>query len=121
MNHRLKSFLGLPLKATIFFPEKGRGSQNQPLEIGLILPLDQRNEVQTDSVPQIIPLPYPASAFAFIRQAIWVMAGTLEFAEGAQLHRLRPGDCLELGPAADCVFANRGRTPCRYLVAVVRR
>jgi transcriptional regulator with XRE-family HTH domain len=64
---------------------------------------------------------YPAASFAFIRQAIWVLSGTLEFAEGSQLHQLRPGDCLELGPAADCVFANRGRTPCRYLVAVVRR
>lgn len=64
---------------------------------------------------------YPAAAFAFIRQAIWVISGTLDFAEGTHLHQLRPGDCLELGPAADCVFANRGRTPCRYLVAVVRR
>jgi len=64
---------------------------------------------------------YPAAAFAFIRQAIWVIAGTLEFAEGTHLHRLRPGDCLELGPAADCVFANRSRAPCRYLVAVVKR
>lgn len=64
---------------------------------------------------------YPASAFAFIRQAIWVLGGTLDFAEGAHLHHLRPGDCLELGPAADCVFANRGRAPCRYVVAVVKR
>jgi transcriptional regulator with XRE-family HTH domain len=64
---------------------------------------------------------YPAAAFAFIRQAIWVISGALEFAEGAHLHRLRPGDCLELGPPADCVFANRGRAPCRYLVVVVRR
>jgi transcriptional regulator with XRE-family HTH domain len=64
---------------------------------------------------------YPAAAFAFIRQAIWVLAGTLEFAEGAQLHRLRSGDCLELGPPADCVFANRTRVPCRYLVAVIKR
>lgn len=64
---------------------------------------------------------YPAAAFAFIRQAIWVLAGTLEFVEGAMLHRLRPGDCLELGPAADCAFRNPGRGPCRYLVAVVKR
>jgi len=64
---------------------------------------------------------YPAAAFAFIRQALWVMAGTLEFAEGTQLHHLRPGDCLELGMAADCVFRNPGRTTCRYLVAVVKR
>ena len=64
---------------------------------------------------------YPAAVFAFIRQAIWVLSGALEFAEGAQVHRLRPGDCLELGPAADCAFRNAGRTPCRYLVAVVKR
>jgi len=64
---------------------------------------------------------YPAAAFAFIRQAIWVITGNLDFAEGAHLHRLRPGDCLELGAAADCVFTNRGRAPCRYLVAVVKR
>ena len=64
---------------------------------------------------------YPAAAFAFIRQAIWVISGTLDFAEGTHLHRLRPGDCLELGPAVDCVFANRARAPCRYLVAVVKR
>ena len=64
---------------------------------------------------------YPAAAFAFIRQAIWVIAGTLEFVEGQHSHRLRHGDCLELGPAADCVFRNRGRSACRYLVAVVKR
>jgi len=64
---------------------------------------------------------YPAAAFAFIRQAIWAMSGTLDFAEGDHLHRLRPGDCLELGTPADCVFANRGRAPCRYLVVVVKR
>jgi len=64
---------------------------------------------------------YPAAAFAFIRQAIWVISGTLEFVEGALLHRLRAGDCLELGPAADCAFRNPGRAPCRYLVAVIKR
>lgn len=64
---------------------------------------------------------YPAAAFTFIRQAIWVIAGALEFTEGAHTHRLRAGDCIELGPAADCVFHNPGRAPCRYLVAVVKR
>jgi len=64
---------------------------------------------------------YPAAAFAFIRQAIWVLAGTLEFIEGDRTHRLQRGDCLELGPAADCTFANPGRATCRYLVTVVKR
>jgi transcriptional regulator with XRE-family HTH domain len=64
---------------------------------------------------------YPAAAFAFIRQAIWVLAGSLEFVEGERVHRLQRGDCLELGPAADCTFANPGRGACRYLVTVVKR
>lgn len=64
---------------------------------------------------------FPASAYAFIRQYIWVLAGTLEFVEGAQVHKLDSGDCLELGPPTDCVFRNRRRSACRYLVAVARR
>lgn len=64
---------------------------------------------------------FPASAYAFIRQFVWVLAGTLEFQEGEQLHRLEPGDCLELGPPMDCVFRNPSRSACRYLVAIARR
>lgn len=64
---------------------------------------------------------FPASAYAFIRQFIWVLSGALEFVEGSQAHRLDAGDCLELGPPADCVFRNRGRAACRYLVVVARR
>jgi transcriptional regulator with XRE-family HTH domain len=64
---------------------------------------------------------FPASAYAFIRQLVWALAGTLEFQEGAVVHRLRAGDCLELGPPSDCVFRNRGRSACRYLVVVARR
>jgi transcriptional regulator with XRE-family HTH domain len=71
--------------------------------------------------PPAAEVAYPAAAFAFIRQAIWVITGALEFTEGAHTHRLRAGDCLELGPAADCVFRNPGRSACRYLVAVVKR
>jgi transcriptional regulator with XRE-family HTH domain len=64
---------------------------------------------------------YPASAYAFIRQLIWLLSGTLEFVEGEQTHRLAAGDCLELGPPADCVFRNPTAKPCRYLVVVFRR
>ena len=64
---------------------------------------------------------FPASAYAFIRQLIWVLSGTLEFVEGATTHRLRPGDCLELGAPADCVFRNPGRGACRYVVVVAKR
>jgi transcriptional regulator with XRE-family HTH domain len=64
---------------------------------------------------------FPAAAYAFIRQLVWVLAGRLEFVEGDSVFRLSRGDCLELGAPADCLFRNRGRTVCRYLVALTRR
>jgi transcriptional regulator with XRE-family HTH domain len=64
---------------------------------------------------------FPAASYAFIRQMIWVLHGALSFSEGEVTHELRAGDCLALGPPADCVFRNKGRTACRYLVAVLRQ
>jgi transcriptional regulator with XRE-family HTH domain len=64
---------------------------------------------------------FPAAAYAFIRQLVWVLGGQLDFVEGETLHRLRSGDCLELGAPSDCVFRNPGRSVCRYLVALTRR
>jgi transcriptional regulator with XRE-family HTH domain len=64
---------------------------------------------------------FPASAYSFIRQQIWMLQGTLDFFEGATRHRMQAGDCLELGPPQDCVFHNPGRAACRYLVVVTRR
>ena len=61
---------------------------------------------------------YPANNYGFTRHQIWVQEGHLTFVEGAVTHELRPGDCLELGTASDCTFANRSGRPCRYLVAV---
>ncbi len=62
----------------------------------------------------------PASAYAFIRQLIWVLDGDLIFVEGKVRHELHAGDCLHLGPPADCVFRNEGARPCTYAVAVLR-
>jgi transcriptional regulator with XRE-family HTH domain len=64
---------------------------------------------------------FPASSYAFLRQLVWVMKGRLTFTEGPVVHEMGPGDCLELGPAADCTFRTRGRQPCIYLVAVMRQ
>jgi transcriptional regulator with XRE-family HTH domain len=64
---------------------------------------------------------FPASAYAFIRQVVWVISGVLEFTEGTESHKLSAGDCLELGEPTDCEFRNAARGECRYLVAVVRR
>lgn len=64
---------------------------------------------------------YPAASYAFLRQMIWMLDGTLTFREGDTTHVLEPGDCLALGAPVDCTFANRSSRPCRYLVAVVRQ
>lgn len=62
-----------------------------------------------------------ADTYAFIHQQIWVLDGHLTFHEGTAVHELATGDCLQLGPPADCAFVNRTATPCRYLVALTAR
>jgi transcriptional regulator with XRE-family HTH domain len=67
-------------------------------------------------------VPFPASAYSFLHQQIWVLSGRLTFTEGELVHELRRGDCLQLGAPAECVFENRSETVnCRYLVAVIVR
>ncbi|HEY2194610.1 MAG TPA: XRE family transcriptional regulator [Actinomycetospora sp.] len=64
---------------------------------------------------------FAADTYAFLGHQIWVLDGELEFDEGPTTHRLAAGDCLELGPPADCAYRNASDTPVRYLVAVTRR
>ena len=66
---------------------------------------------------------YPAASYALLRgQCVWLLEGALEFEEGGAVHRLEPGDCLALGPPADCAFVNPSPgAPARYVVAVARR
>ena len=64
---------------------------------------------------------YPADAYAFIHQQIWMLEGHLRFREGDTEHELDAGDCLQLGPPAPCSFINPTRESCRYLVALTRR
>ena len=62
----------------------------------------------------------PASAYTFIRQLIWVLKGDLVFVEGPLRHELHQGDCLQLGPPADCIFRNEGDRDCVYAVTNLR-
>ncbi len=62
----------------------------------------------------------PAAVYALQRQLIWVLSGSLVFIEGQIRHEMNEGDCLELGPPADCVFRNETAQPCTYAVAVLR-
>ena len=78
-------------------------------------------EVVDVELPAGACVAYPADAYTFIEQQVWVLAGTLTFTEGEVEHVLRPGDCLLLGPPAPCAFANRTRASCRYAVVITRR
>jgi hypothetical protein len=64
---------------------------------------------------------FPQAAYTFIRQQlIWVLKGRLTFVDGPVTHELAAGDCLELGAPAERVFRNATRSPCEYLIAVLR-
>ena len=63
---------------------------------------------------------FPASSYALIRQAVWVLSGTLVVAEACERHALHPGDCLGFGPPCDVTLENPGGEPCTYLVALAR-
>ena len=62
----------------------------------------------------------PASSYTHIRQALWVLSGSLVITEGGTRHVLAAGDCLGFGPPADTTFANETHTACTYLVALAR-
>ena len=70
-------------------------------------------------LPAGATIPMPASVYAFKRQLIWVLSGELVFVEGDARHDMAEGDCLELGPLADCRFENQSDQPCVYMVAVL--
>lgn len=72
------------------------------------------------SLPAGKEVPMPASAFAFVRQLIWILEGDLTFIEGSIRHELHQGDCLHLGPPADCIFRNESKHASIYAVIVMR-
>jgi transcriptional regulator with XRE-family HTH domain len=84
---------------------------------GSDLPLDL---VQVE-LPPGSSVSFPAAAYAFVRQLVWVLSGTLTFVEGDAAHTLAAGDCLELGPPSDCTFRNERSRPCRYAVVILRQ
>ncbi len=72
-------------------------------------------------LPAGTEISYPADAYTFIHQQIWILQGHLRFREGDTEHELDAGDCLQLGPPAPCSFINPTRTACRYLIALTSR
>jgi transcriptional regulator with XRE-family HTH domain len=65
-------------------------------------------------------VPYPAGAYAFIAQLVWVLSGQLTLTDGPAVHALAAGDTFELGEPRPREFRNDGTGSCRYLVVVTR-
>lgn len=85
----------------------------------LALP-DHPTELAEICLPGGRSIRFPASAYAFLRQSVWVLDGRLEITEGDQTHTLDAGDCLAFGAPSDVILANPEDTPCRYLVVLHR-
>ncbi|MBP1853513.1 helix-turn-helix domain-containing protein [Rhizobium halophytocola] len=132
---RLSGAFGLPLSALLALAEGGQGGRlsraadqavwSDP-ETGYtrraVSPAnDGRLELIEVTLPPGVWVPYPAAAFAFQNQQIWVRTGQLDFCEGKTRWELEAGDCLQLGPPADCVFFNAGKVPVTYVVTLSRR
>ncbi len=78
-------------------------------------------EIVSVDLPAESEIAFPASIYAVFHQIVLVVEGQLILAEGDTNHVLNGGDCLELGPPSQCVFQNKTKKPCRYLVAASRR
>ena len=66
-------------------------------------------------------VPYPAGAYAFIAQLVWVLSGQLTLTDGPAVHVLAAGDAFELGEPRPREFRNETGADCRYLVVVTRK
>ncbi|CAL9347400.1 helix-turn-helix domain-containing protein [Streptomyces sp. enrichment culture] len=77
-------------------------------------------EIAEIRLPAGATVPYPAAAFAFVRQVVWVLDGRLTFHDGDHVHELEAGDALELGEPAPRVFSNTTDHECRYVVVLAR-
>ncbi len=130
---KLSGAFGLSMSTLLARAETGQGRLlrhgEQPLwtdpDTGYLRRhISPRSDLPLDLVQVTLPagksVPMPASAYAFLRQIIWVLSGDLVLIEGATRHDLACGDCLELGPPMDCVFRNDSAAPCTYVIAVLR-
>jgi transcriptional regulator with XRE-family HTH domain len=72
------------------------------------------------TLPPGARVPYPAGAYAFIAQLVWVLSGQLTLTDGPAVQALAAGDTFELGEPRPREFRNDGAGDCRYLVVVTR-
>jgi quercetin dioxygenase-like cupin family protein len=88
-----------------------------------------RRQVSTPGFPAavtevVLPagarVPYPAGAYAFIAQLVWVLSGRLTLTDGPAVHVLDAGDTIALGEPRPREFRNDTGEACRYVVVVTR-
>jgi quercetin dioxygenase-like cupin family protein len=72
-------------------------------------------------LPPRARVPYPAAAYAFIAQLVWVLSGQLTLTDGAARRVLAVGDTFELGEPRSREFRNDTDEECRYVVVVTRK
>jgi quercetin dioxygenase-like cupin family protein len=73
------------------------------------------------TLPPGARVPYPAAAYAFIAQLVWVLSGELTLTDGAERRVLAVGDTFELGQPRSREFRNETAQECRYVVVVTRK
>lgn len=129
---KLSGAFGLSMSTLMARAETAQGRllrlPDQPLWVDPVTGYVRRHvspqsDMPLDLVQVTLPakqqVPMPASAYAFLRQLVWVMEGELVFIEDKTRHEMKKGDCLELGPPSDCIFANETDHACVYLVAAL--
>ena len=93
-------------------------------------PGDLRSQISTAGFPAAVTevtlppgahVPYPAAAYAFIAQLVWVLSGKLTLTDGAERRVLAVGDTFELGQPRSREFRNETAEECRYVVVVTRK
>lgn len=68
-------------------------------------------------LPSGVSVSYPATAYAFLHQQVWITQGTLTLYQGATTYTLEQGDCLQLGlPEEACTFENATPVTCEYVI-----
>jgi transcriptional regulator with XRE-family HTH domain len=73
------------------------------------------------TLPPHASVPYPAAAYAFIAQLVWVLSGELTLTDGPVRWVLAAGDTFELGQPRSREFRNETTRECRYVVVVTRK
>jgi transcriptional regulator with XRE-family HTH domain len=73
------------------------------------------------TLPPHARVPYPAAAYAFIAQLVWVLSGQLTLTDGTVRRVLAVGDTFELGQPRSREFSNDTDEECRYVVVVTRK